>query len=318
MRSAPPIGFIPWLGIAFRRLAIEAERACDDALLASSDAAAYADQLVALARRLAPTRSPLLAIANRSDLVTRVHAVLDNHQRRGPAGRLAVALACAAAALLVFAESPLTVVAAPQPQTTEARRTDLPRFIADSMLVVVPVSVTDNGRPVSGLTAGALTVTEDDADETVSIFESEQGSYVLGYYTRNDSAYGAFRKIGVTCKRLPMVKLDYRAGYYSIQRTVVPTSSAVEPGVTSPIVLRKMKPEYSDEARKAKYQGTAVLHVEVDATGRVGSVRVARSLGLGLDEKAIEAVKQWRFKPGTRNTQPVAMDAEVEMHFHLL
>jgi beta-lactamase regulating signal transducer with metallopeptidase domain len=145
--------FHPLVWIAFRLLTIEAERACDDAVLAPSDAAAYADQLVALARRLAPTRSPLLAIANRSDLATRVHAVLDNHQRRGPAGRLAVAFACAAAALRVFAESPLPVVAPPQPQTTVARRTDLPRFIADSMLVAGPVSVTDNGRPVSGLTA---------------------------------------------------------------------------------------------------------------------------------------------------------------------
>ena len=59
-----------------------------------------------------------------------------------------------------------------------------------------------------------------------------------------------------------------------------------------------MEPEYSEEARKAKYQGTVLLYIEVDTDGRATNIRVVRSLGLGLDEKAIEAVKKWKFKPG--------------------
>ena len=101
--------------IAFRHLTLEAERACDDAVLGLSEATAYADQLVGLARRLSLTaKSPLLAMANRADLATRVRAVLDGRQQRGRAGAFAVALACAASIALIIAVSPLRMVAAPQ------------------------------------------------------------------------------------------------------------------------------------------------------------------------------------------------------------
>jgi periplasmic protein TonB len=89
-------------------------------------------------------------------------------------------------------------------------------------------------------------------------------------------------------------------------------------GVTSPVLLHKVEPEYSEEARKAKYQGTVLLYIEVSADGRATNVRVQRSLGLGLDEKAIEAVKQWKFKPGLKNGQPVTVAATIEVNFRLL
>lgn len=89
-------------------------------------------------------------------------------------------------------------------------------------------------------------------------------------------------------------------------------------GVTAPQVLDKVEPEYSEEARKAKYSGTVLLQLVVDEKGRVQDVRVVRSLGLGLDEKAIEAVNKWKFKPGMRNGIPVAVRATVEVSFHLL
>src|SRR5579871_6035500 len=69
-------------------------------------------------------------------------------------------------------------------------------------------------------------------------------------------------------------------------------------GVTAPTLLYKVEPEYSEEARKAKFQGTVVLYVEVDPSGHAINPKVIRSLGLGLDEKAIEAIKKWKFKPG--------------------
>ena len=89
-------------------------------------------------------------------------------------------------------------------------------------------------------------------------------------------------------------------------------------GVTAPQVLDKVEPEYSEEARKAKYSGTVLLQLVVDEKGRVQDVKVVRSLGLGLDEKAIEAVNKWKFKPGMRNGSPVAVRATVEVSFHLL
>jgi TonB family protein len=89
-------------------------------------------------------------------------------------------------------------------------------------------------------------------------------------------------------------------------------------GTTAPVLLYKKEPEYSEEARKAKYQGTVVLSVEVDPSGRAVNPRVVRSLGLGLDEKAIEAVRQWKFKPGYHDGKPVTVAATIEVNFRLL
>ena len=89
-------------------------------------------------------------------------------------------------------------------------------------------------------------------------------------------------------------------------------------GTTAPVVLYKKEPEYSEEARKAKYQGTVVLYIEVDPSGRAINPRVVRSLGLGLDEKALEAVKQWKFRPGYRDGKPVTVAAQIEVNFRLL
>ena len=89
-------------------------------------------------------------------------------------------------------------------------------------------------------------------------------------------------------------------------------------GVSAPSVLSKVEPEYSDEARKAKWQGTVVVSVIVDELGRPRNVRVQRSLGLGLDQKAVEAVSQWRFKPGLKDGKPVPVMATIEVNFRLL
>jgi periplasmic protein TonB len=87
---------------------------------------------------------------------------------------------------------------------------------------------------------------------------------------------------------------------------------------TAPVVLFQVEPEFSEEARKAKLQGVVMLYGEVDTNGRLRNIRVTRGLGLGLEEKAIEAVKQWRFRPGTRNGKPIVSAAAIEVNFHLL
>jgi bla regulator protein blaR1 len=107
--------FHPLVWIAWRQLTLEAERACDDAVLSRSEATAYAEQLVALARQLtAANKSPLLAMADRCDLAKRVSAVLDNQQRRGRIGFSAVALAGLITVLFAITISPLKLVAAAQ------------------------------------------------------------------------------------------------------------------------------------------------------------------------------------------------------------
>jgi TonB family protein len=89
-------------------------------------------------------------------------------------------------------------------------------------------------------------------------------------------------------------------------------------GVTAPQLVSKIEPEYSEEARKAKYQGTVTLYIQVDAQGKAINMRVLHSLGLGLDEKAMEAVKKWKFKPGTKDGKPVTVEAQIEVNFRLL
>jgi periplasmic protein TonB len=89
-------------------------------------------------------------------------------------------------------------------------------------------------------------------------------------------------------------------------------------GVSSPVVLSQVEPEYSDDARRAKFQGMVVLQLVVDEKGMPGQIRVVRPLGLGLDQKAIEAVAKWRFKPGMKDGKPVAVVALIEVNFRLL
>ncbi len=84
------------------------------------------------------------------------------------------------------------------------------------------------------------------------------------------------------------------------------------------VVLLKVEPDYSDDARKAQLQGTVVVQLEVDERGMPRNLRVVRPLGLGLDERAIEAVSKWRFRPAYRDGRPSASTALVEVNFRLL
>jgi protein TonB len=88
-------------------------------------------------------------------------------------------------------------------------------------------------------------------------------------------------------------------------------------GVTAPRAIYQPEPEYSDEARKAKFQGSVVLWLVVGPDGRPRDVKVVRSLGMGLDEKALETVRTWRFEPGQKDGLPVAVQVHVEVIFHL-
>ena len=88
--------------------------------------------------------------------------------------------------------------------------------------------------------------------------------------------------------------------------------------VSQPELIYKVEPEFSEDARKAKYSGIVLLAIEVDASGRPRAFRVLQSPGLGLDQKAIEAVTKWRFKPGYQDGKPVVTGATVEVRFQLL
>jgi TonB family protein len=105
-----------------------------------------------------------------------------------------------------------------------------------------------------------------------------------------------------------------------IRRIPVLVSNALRigGGVTAPKVLSKVEPEYTEEARTAKYQGTVVLAVEIRPDGFADNIRVVRGLGLGLDENAMTAVRQWQFQPGTKDGAAVTVQATIEVNFRLL
>ncbi len=88
-------------------------------------------------------------------------------------------------------------------------------------------------------------------------------------------------------------------------------------GVSAPRAIYTPDPDYSEEARKAKYQGTVVLWLIVSPDGRPRDMKVTRSLGMGLDQKAIEAVRQWKFEPAMMAGKPVAVQISVEVNFRL-
>lgn len=88
-------------------------------------------------------------------------------------------------------------------------------------------------------------------------------------------------------------------------------------GVSPPAVIQKVDPSYSTEALGVGLQGTVILSLVVQTDGVAADLRVVRSLGRGLDEKAIEAVQKWRFRPGAKNGQSVPVFAMVEVEFRL-
>jgi periplasmic protein TonB len=88
-------------------------------------------------------------------------------------------------------------------------------------------------------------------------------------------------------------------------------------GVSEPHLIYRLEPEYSDEARKARVQGTVTIAAIIDAQGRPQSMHVVRRLGLGLDEKALEAVAKWRFEPAMKDSHAVPVRVDIEVTFRL-
>jgi TonB family protein len=93
--------------------------------------------------------------------------------------------------------------------------------------------------------------------------------------------------------------------------------SRVGGGVSAPVLLSKTEPMYSEEALRAKLEGTVMLYVQIDPSGHPTNIKVVKSLGLGLDEKAVEAVQKWEFSPGKKDGKPVTIEATIDVNFRL-
>ncbi len=97
----------------------------------------------------------------------------------------------------------------------------------------------------------------------------------------------------------------------------VSPSGAKQGGVSPPHPIFNPDPEYSDEARKAKYQGTVLVWMIIEPSGGTTDIRIVRPLGMGLDEKALAAISSWKFEPARKDGKPVAVMVNVEVTFRL-
>ncbi len=120
--------------------------------------------------------------------------------------------------------------------------------------------------------------------------------------------------IGIATRRATILKQQVRPA----EATVYRVGGTGPNQVTQPRILSKVEPQYSEEARKNKLQGSISISLVIDATGVPTQIAILRPLGLGLDDQAIKAVSQWRFSPGTKNGAPVPVFTQIEVTFHLL
>ena len=90
-----------------------------------------------------------------------------------------------------------------------------------------------------------------------------------------------------------------------------------EDGVKSPVLIKEIKPRYTDSAKARGVQGVVEVTADVLSNGSVGAVKVTQSLDPDLDEQAVVAVKEWKFKPATKDDKPVDVEVQIELTFTL-
>ncbi len=115
-----------------------------------------------------------------------------------------------------------------------------------------------------------------------------------------------------------LAEKEAAAGTWTGSRSQANGAFRIGPDVSAPQPIFKVEPEHSEEARAAGLEGTVLMSLVIDAEGAPTQIRVVRSLGMGLDEKAMEALAKWKFRPGMKDGRPVAVIANVEMNFRLL
>jgi TonB family protein len=149
------------------------------------------------------------------------------------------------------------------------------------------------------------------AMEQAGTLDAQETARSYAFLMRRQGRQEEAAALEQTCARgvngsVAMKAADMPAGVYRVGN-----------GVTAPMLAEKVEPQYTEEARTAKIQGTTVLSVDIDPSGVAMNIQVLRSLEPGLDQKAIDAVRQWHFQPGTKDGVPVTVRASIEVNFRL-
>jgi len=342
--------FNPLVWNAARRVRIERERACDDRVLSLGAVASdYADHLVQVVRGLRAQRALSFAsvsMAAPSQLESRLISILDAGARRRTLSKTGTALLCTVAALLTITIGAIGIAAAvplppvfvsaaklpaPLPVKPEAapQRTRIGNGNSVPNNAVIPPQVLESSKPeytqeaVEGNVEGIVTLEGHvDIQGKVSGLRVIKG---LGYGLDQkaiDAVLGwkfrpALRK-GTPVEAITQIEVDFRIPpWFRPAPKDDEPAIRISPGVTPPTVIFRVEPQYTPEARAAKYRGTVVVAATIHKDGTLTVDKVLQELDYGLTPNAIEALEQWKFKPGTRNGEPVSVSLNIEVNFNL-
>jgi TonB family protein len=345
--------FNPLVWYAAHRMRLERERACDDHVLSLGAAAAdYAEHLVEIVRGLRPYRAVSFAtvsMAQPSQLETRLRSILDGRARRRRLSKAGALLLCALTGIFTVSIAsigvtaavplpPVTIVSirlaplapAPKPaakpvaapQRTRIGNADTTpnnAVVAPRVLESKPPIYTDEA--IRARIEGTVTLEAAvDMEGGIRILRVVKG---LGYGLDEramgailDWKFGPATRNGVPVEAITQVDVDFKLPPPRFDKDGSEIST-VGPGVTPPTVISRVEPQYTPEARDVRYQGTVVVKATVHADGTLTVDQIVRDLDYGLGKKAVEALEQWKFKPGMRNGEAVPVSLNIEVNFNL-
>jgi TonB family protein len=298
------------------------ESACDDAVLSEGAVSAdYASHLIEVARRVRPLGS-IAATTFCNRLEGRIMSVLDSKRNRRALTRGAVLAAALAAGLLLTGISGMQLLAQDEEIDDETVYDVGDGVTAPKLMNRVEPEYSEEASKAryQGTVVLDVVIGEDGAPANVRLVRP----LGMGLDEKAVEAVTQWRwepalKDGEPVQATAQVEIHFRLD--SGGQPQAEDDEEVYPignGVSAPKMIKEVAPEYSEEARAAGLEGTVVLSVVIDEEGVPQNVEVKKELGLGLDEKAIEAVQQWRFEPAMRDGKPVRVAAQVEVNFRNL
>ena len=315
--------FNPLMWYAAHRLRIERERACDDVVLNLGTVATdYADHLVQIVRGLRGARSlsfPAICMAQPSQLESRLVSILAPRTRRRGLSKGAVVTLSTVTLILTILVGAINV---------SAQRTCIAG--GESNAAVIPpriIKSTPASYPDYGLTLRVEgTVTLEARVDVHGNLTSIRVVKGLGFGL-DEQAIAAVRtwqfapalKDGVPVEAITQIDVDFKlpASVGPPKTKGISETVRIGPGVIPPTVISRVQPDYTEEARAAKYEGTVVVKATIGVDGTLKVEKVLRELDHGLTENAVEELKQWKFKPGLKNGKPVAVSLNIEVNFRL-
>jgi TonB family protein len=327
--------FNPLVWCAARRARIECECACDDYVLnLGGSAVDYADHLVQIVRGLQGRKAlsfAALSMAQPSQLEARLVSILDARARRRAMsktgmmflGGLTAGITLLVAGVNITGAVPmppviLVTTRTPLPPETKTIPTSEQRIhIGNSGTVtastLVPPRVVGPAAALYADVEGTVTLQASvDVQGNITVLrvlkglnpELDERAIAAAMTWRFSPAL----KDGIPVAAISQIEVDF---------TLPPETFRRGGNVTPPTVISRVEPQYTDAARNAHHQGTVILEAVIRKDGSVDIRRVVQSIGYGLDENAVAALKQWAFRPGMKNGQPVDVALNIEVNFHL-